>query len=305
MRPRERRGAEAGTAGGAAGGASRAAGRLRSTRVGAAAGTGPVAVPDRAPTSPARASCPLGVCDGSGWLIDDDDNAAPCESPTAADRTRPLERAQGLAAEALPGRLLRPPAGLRHGSPAGTQRDGRRRPPLLRDDRRAARRRARPVVDGRPRDRQDDAGDAGLEGRDRRRPDRCDLLDPGAAGADPADVRRRGQGGRLPRLLRPPGATSTSSTSTTSAPSAARDWVLEQLYAIIDRRYNDERSIVFTTNLEEPELTEQVGTRTVSRLVEMCDGNPLPLFGAGPPRRVGARCGPSRNLHNRWTCPDW
>jgi len=57
------------------------------------------------------------------------------------------------------------------------------------------------------------------------------------------------------------------------------DWVLEQLYAIVDRRYNDERSIVFTTNLEEPELTEQVGARTVSRLVEMCDGNPLPLFG--------------------------
>ena len=72
------------------------------------------------------------------------------------------------------------------------------------------------------------------------------------------------------------------------------DWVLEQLYAIVDRRYNDERSIVFTTNLEEPELTEQVGARTVSRLVEMCDGNPLPLFGqdrrvemapgAGPPQ---------------------
>ena len=57
------------------------------------------------------------------------------------------------------------------------------------------------------------------------------------------------------------------------------DWVLEQLYAIVDRRYNDQRSIVFTTNLEEPELTEQVGARTVSRLVEMCDGNPLPLFG--------------------------
>ena len=70
--------------------------------------------------------------------------------------------------------------------------------------------------------------------------------------------------------------------------------MLEQLYAIVDRRYNDERSIAFTTNLEEPELTEQVGDRTVSRLIEMCDGNPLPLFGqdrrvemapgAGPPQ---------------------
>ncbi len=56
------------------------------------------------------------------------------------------------------------------------------------------------------------------------------------------------------------------------------DWALEQLYSIINTRYEDERSIVITTNLEPSLLAEQIGARTVSRLVEMC-GDPLPLFG--------------------------
>jgi DNA replication protein DnaC len=33
-----------------------------------------------------------------------------------------------------------------------------------------------------------------------------------------------------------------------------------------------------TTNLSQDELEEQIGPRTVSRLVEIC-GDPLPLFG--------------------------
>ena len=56
------------------------------------------------------------------------------------------------------------------------------------------------------------------------------------------------------------------------------DWVLEQLYAIVDRRYEEERSMVVTTNLDVPALEEQIGERTVSRLVEIC-GDPLPLYG--------------------------
>ncbi len=56
------------------------------------------------------------------------------------------------------------------------------------------------------------------------------------------------------------------------------DWALEQLYSIINSRYEDERSVVITTNLQPSELAEQIGARTVSRLVEMC-GDPLPLFG--------------------------
>jgi DNA replication protein DnaC len=56
------------------------------------------------------------------------------------------------------------------------------------------------------------------------------------------------------------------------------DWVLEQLYALVDERYETQRSIVVTTNLDQTELEEQIGARTVSRLVEIC-GDPLPLFG--------------------------
>jgi DNA replication protein DnaC len=54
-------------------------------------------------------------------------------------------------------------------------------------------------------------------------------------------------------------------------------WVLEQLYAIVNARYEDERSIVITTNLERDALADQINERTVSRLEEMCEV--LPLFG--------------------------
>ncbi len=57
------------------------------------------------------------------------------------------------------------------------------------------------------------------------------------------------------------------------------DWVLEQLYSIVNARYEDERSIdrdhqpATATTLE-----RAVGERTVSRLIEMC-GDLLPLYG--------------------------
>lgn len=56
------------------------------------------------------------------------------------------------------------------------------------------------------------------------------------------------------------------------------DWVLEQLYSIVNERYETQRSMVVTTNLDQPALEEQIGARTVSRLVEIC-GDPLPMFG--------------------------
>jgi DNA replication protein DnaC len=55
-------------------------------------------------------------------------------------------------------------------------------------------------------------------------------------------------------------------------------WVLEELYSIVNARYEDERSIVITTNILDREaLCEQITERTVSRLTEMCDE--LPLLG--------------------------
>jgi DNA replication protein DnaC len=72
------------------------------------------------------------------------------------------------------------------------------------------------------------------------------------------------------------------------------EWVLEQLYSIVNTRYEDERAMIVTTNLNYEELVEQLGERTVSRLVAIC-GNGLPLFGQddrrqlpGPIARAGA-----------------
>jgi DNA replication protein DnaC len=55
------------------------------------------------------------------------------------------------------------------------------------------------------------------------------------------------------------------------------DWVLEQLYAIVNARYEEERSVVITTNLERDALATQITERTVSRLEEMC--TLVPLYG--------------------------
>jgi DNA replication protein DnaC len=57
------------------------------------------------------------------------------------------------------------------------------------------------------------------------------------------------------------------------------DWVLEQLYSIVNTRYEEGRSLVVTSNLDPDALAEQIGHRTVSRLIEMCSVQ-IPLFGA-------------------------
>jgi DNA replication protein DnaC len=66
------------------------------------------------------------------------------------------------------------------------------------------------------------------------------------------------------------------------------EWVLEQLYLIVNMRYEEGRSIVFTSDIEVDregplapapnELAEHVGRRTFSRLLEMC-GDPLVILG--------------------------
>jgi DNA replication protein DnaC len=56
------------------------------------------------------------------------------------------------------------------------------------------------------------------------------------------------------------------------------DWVLEELYSIVNARYEDQRSVMITTNILDREaLCEQITERTVSRLTEMCDE--LPVLG--------------------------
>jgi DNA replication protein DnaC len=67
------------------------------------------------------------------------------------------------------------------------------------------------------------------------------------------------------------------------------DWVLEQLYNIVNGRYENERSIVFTCDLTSDEdgdrpldprrLAQHITQRNFSRLMEMC-GDPVVLAGA-------------------------
>ncbi len=57
------------------------------------------------------------------------------------------------------------------------------------------------------------------------------------------------------------------------------EWVLEQLYTVINARYQDERSIVFTADIEKlSELGERIGHRTASRLIDIC-GEPILMHG--------------------------
>ncbi len=70
------------------------------------------------------------------------------------------------------------------------------------------------------------------------------------------------------------------------------DWVVEQLYALVNERYENQRSMLVTSNAKNDveegrkQLEDQIGSRTVSRLIEICD-DPLPLF--GPDHREQAR----------------
>jgi DNA replication protein DnaC len=55
------------------------------------------------------------------------------------------------------------------------------------------------------------------------------------------------------------------------------EWRLEQLYAVVNRRYEDRRPLLVTADVGNPEaLAEHVGERTCSRIMEMCD--PIPFL---------------------------
>jgi DNA replication protein DnaC len=62
------------------------------------------------------------------------------------------------------------------------------------------------------------------------------------------------------------------------------EWVVEQLYTIINARYEAKRSMLVTSNLSPEELEEQLGARIVSRLEGMC-GEPLPFYGSDARRK--------------------
>jgi DNA replication protein DnaC len=85
------------------------------------------------------------------------------------------------------------------------------------------------------------------------------------------------------------------------------EWVLEQLYLIVNTRYEERRSIVFTSDIDsdedgplEPnprELATHVGARTFSRLLEMC-GDPLVIMGTD--RRIDSDVPGARQAPEEW-----
>jgi DNA replication protein DnaC len=224
-----------------------------------------------------RAVCPLGVCDGSGWVLGPDDVARPCDCREGRLKRR---RARGVSST-IPQRYR------------GVSFD---RPPV---SDLASHPRSRHVVS---------EIRAFVDDLDLRLGEGRGLWLMGNVGTGKTTLamlvsKAAVEAGRsvaiysLPRLLARIRRTYDAEAGEDSylqffgrltsvdllhlddlGAEKSSDWVLEQLYAIVDERYQTERSMVVTTNLEPAELEEQIGPRTVSRLVEIC-GDPLPLFG--------------------------
>ncbi len=224
-----------------------------------------------------RAPCPVGACDGSGWVVDDEDVAHPCE---CRSRRVNQARARGVN-QTLPARYR----SVSFDAPPVSD--------MARDPR------ARTVVAG-IRSYLSDLDTNLTEGRG--------LWLMGDVGTGKTTLamlvsRHAIEAGRsvgvysLPRLLAQIRRTYDADSREDSylaffdrltsvdllhvddlGAEKSSDWVLEQLYAIVDERYQARRSMVVTTNLRVEQLEEQIGQRTVSRLVEIC-GDPLPLFG--------------------------
>jgi DNA replication protein DnaC len=63
------------------------------------------------------------------------------------------------------------------------------------------------------------------------------------------------------------------------AAAAPNEWVQQLFYTVINDRYQEQRSLIFTADVAQPhELDKYVGKRTRSRLMEMC-GDPILMFG--------------------------
>ena len=221
-------------------------------------------------------SCPLGVCDGSGWIIDDEDVARQCEC-----RERRIAQARTLGVRrTLPDKY------------AGVSFD---RPPIsdmARDQQtRAVVAITKAYIDDLPAQISDGRGlwfegDVGTG-----KTTLAMLVSKAAIEAGfsvaiyslprlLARIRRTydGDAGELSYLEFFRRLTSVDLLHIDDLGAEKKsDWVLEQLYAIVDERYAANRSIVVTTNLDHEQLKSQIGERTVSRLAQMCD--PLPMHG--------------------------
>ena len=67
------------------------------------------------------------------------------------------------------------------------------------------------------------------------------------------------------------------------------DWVLEQLYTIVNTRYEDDRAVLLTTNLGDEELRAQIGAPDRVAHVEIC-GVPHGMYGEDQRAPASGRC---------------
>jgi DNA replication protein DnaC len=217
-------------------------------------------------------ACVLGVCDGSGWILREDDTAEPCEC-----RERMIGRALSK--------------GMGTGIPKRFRGVGFDRKPICDLDPFVLRP-VRAYVE--QIDKNLDAGQglwfAGDVGTGKT--SLAMLISQAAAQrgrsvaiypvtrllAEIKDTYDRESGGSYMSLFRRLCSVDLLHLDDLGAEKRT-EWVLEQLYSIINERWQDERSIIVTSNTTDlDDLRQQVGNRTVSRLLEIC-GGPLPIMG--------------------------
>ena len=229
-------------------------------------------------------ACPLGVCDGSGWILGPEDVARPCEC-----RAQRLRRGRGRGvASAIPARYR------------GVSFD---RPPvsdMARDmGSRHVVQTARDFIDNLDRNLAEGRG-VWFMGNTGTGKTTLGMLIASAALAAGKSVAIYFTPKLLTRIRETyqeaanENAYSRFFEQLTSVDllyiddlgsERHTDWVVEQLYAIVNERYESQRSMLVTSNADgdvdkgQRQLEEQIGRRTVSRLIEIC-GDPLPLFGA-------------------------
>ena len=222
------------------------------------------------------APCPFGVCDGSGFVVDEATN-------TASDcRCRPLQR------RPAPGR-------------AASRRGSRRKyrdvafdrwpvteisPPVVDEVRRFChrverepRRGARACGSSGTRDGQDDAGHARLQGGDRGQADHRDLL---AAAADGRAARGDRHGGGAARACSTGSPRWTCCTSTMSARSTAPTGCSSSsTRSSTPATRTSARSSSRRTTCRATSSRSRSARGRCRACIEMC-GDPLPLFGRRP-----------------------
>jgi DNA replication protein DnaC len=236
----------------------------------------PVPRPVRLADDAGERACPLGVCDGSGWILGPEDVARPCE---CRERRLARRRARGVAS-AIPRKYRgvsfeRPPVSDMARDPA--------RAPVLRA--------VKEFADGID-ERLDEGEGLWLMGDVGTGKTTLAML----VSQHALEQRRSVAIYSVPRLLAEIRRTYEESSQHSYVVLLERlaavdllhlddlgaektsEWVLEQLYSIVNARYEEGRAMVVTTNLPPEDLREQISPRTVSRLVEMC-GDPCPLWG--------------------------